>query len=282
MKLFKNLQTKAYSTPIGDVNISNFYNFYRKNFLNKRTSTVEVDNKTTLVEASIKVYGNPDMLWALVFTNNKINPFKLTKQNPTNYLNNTSGLVSFNPLSTNSGFYGAGITFTVPSGSVLTTYAQNSGASWSYSSVGNFNLNGPFAVVERPSSYSLSVTIKESKNNTNGNIVVPGIDDGGTFGFIYKGETYYKLNNNLTNKNTQQYSKTIEKEVTKDKSKEVLTDSGVKNTDPKEFNFMQESQTDYLTVEQNIKSQSKTVGFIVLSDLSSALSRLVVPKYSII
>jgi hypothetical protein len=281
MKLFRNLQTKSYTTPIGNINISNFYNFYRKDFVNKRMSSIEIDNKTTLVEASIKVYSNPDMMWALLFTNNKINPFKLTKQNATNYLNNTSGLVSFNPVTTNSGFYGAGITFTVPSGSVLTTYSENTGASWSYSSIGNFDLNGPFSVVEKPSSYSLSVTIKESKNNTSGNIVTPGTDNGGTFSFIYNGATYYRLNNKATNKNTLQYSKTIEKEVAKNKSKEVVTDSGLKNTDTKEFNFLQESETDYLTVEQNIKAKTKMINFIVLSDLSSSLSKLIVPKYSI-
>lgn len=282
MKLFKNIQTKKYSTPIGELNISNFYNFYRKNFINKNTSSIQIDNKTTLVEAAINIYSDPNMIWGIVFSNNKINPFTLTKTNATNYLNNTSSLVSFNPNAIDSGYYSSGMTFSVPSGSILTNYAENTGASWSYSSVGNFDLNGPFALVDSSSYYSLSVNLKETKNKTNGNMVTANVDDGGTFSFIYKGDTYYKFNNKVTNKNTKEFSKSIVKEISKDKSKEVLAPAGSKNTDSKEFTFMEESKTDYISVEENIKNESKTISFIVLQDFSSSLSSLIVPKYSIL
>ena len=162
MKFFTNLPKRAYSTPIGTINLCDFYSFYNKKLDNKRKITIVIDNQTTLIEASISTFNDPDSLWVFLHSNNKINPFELTKENTTTYITENEVKTSFNPISVSgSGVLPLGITFNPPAGSILTDYiGTTSGNPWQYSYVGTFDLNGSFALVEKSNSYNTSATVK--------------------------------------------------------------------------------------------------------------------------
>jgi len=56
--------------------------------------------------------------------------------------------------------------YTFPKGSIIVPYTTNSGGSYSYSSVGNFNLNGPLSIVESVSYYNNTMIIKDQRGAT--------------------------------------------------------------------------------------------------------------------
>lgn len=275
MKFFKNIPKKTYTTPVGDLSLVNFYAFYKKNLKGKRTTSVNFDNKSTLIEASVQVFDDKDSLWAFLHSNNKINPFKLNKENAVLFLNKNENKITFGALTTNSGTYPSGITLGLPVGSLLIGYTANSGESWSYSSVGNFDLNGPFSIIEKVNSYNRTITVKETKNDVSGNFIYSTANDIRTYRTIYNGDTYYVLNNDLTNKDTGKYKDSIEKEITPDKititdgyftDDEVFVDSG--NT------------TKTVTIEESITTKQNILQVVSPFDLAASLGSLIVPKYS--
>ena len=54
--------------------------------------------KTTLIEASLSTFNDPDSLWVFLHSNSKINPFDLTKENSATYVAENEVKTSFNPL----------------------------------------------------------------------------------------------------------------------------------------------------------------------------------------
>jgi len=285
MKLFSSLPKKDYQTSIGTKKLSNFYSFYKKNLQNKQTSNVKFDKQTTLIEASIQVFDDPDSLWVFLHSNNKINPFKLLADNSTTFIIQNEINTSFNPLTSNTGYYDSGVTFTVPIGTILTTYSGVTGASWSYSSVGNFDLNGPFTIVEKSNSYNLSVTVKPRKNLSNQtDIIIPGTDGSSEteqFVFITKGTTYSALNNTFYNVNTIKYTKGVYSQENSSKTSEIFIPEGgpePSETDPVFFAGGGGTVTTK-TIEENAIQKIKNINVIVPSSVSSSMSSFITPKY---
>lgn len=282
MKFFANLPKKSYTTPIGDLNLANFHAFYKKNLLNKNIVNFNTDSKTTLVEASLQVYDDLDGFWAFLFSNNKINPFFFNKTNPTIYLSYNQTNISFSALSSNTGYYNSGVTFNVPIGSILTEFSSPTGASWMYSSVGNFDLDGAFALVEKLDSYQTKITIKENKNTSGQQLMEPSVNDGATYSFLLKGSTYYSLNNKVTNKNTIKYVESISRTI--DYSKNQTTIFGP--PEPLEegpVTGIVDSGTTVknITVEQEIKATSNELFTVAPVDVPGILLELIVPNYNL-
>jgi len=287
MKLFKNLPKKLYETPIGNVNLSSFYTFYQKNLKNKKTINTKIDKKTNLIEATKHFFDDSDSLWVALHTNNSINPFTFLNENNTLFIKENETKTTFNPFSSNTGYYNPGMTFNVPIGSILTQYSSNTGASWSYSSVGNFDLNGPFTIVERSDSYNKSVTVKPRKNLPGAqDILTPGTDgniEETQFVFINKGSTYFLFNNTFYNKNTIKFTDSFVSQKNKGGTKEINVFAG--SPEPLEESigsFLSASETfeSPTTISEFVETKSKSVTLISPSDLLFSMSSFITPKYS--
>ena len=284
MKFFTNLPKRAYSTPIGTINLCDFYSFYNKKLDNKRQTSVIIDNQTTLIEASLSAFNDPDSLWVFLHSNNKINPFELTKENATTYIAENEVKTSFNPLSVTSGGYiPSGVTFNPPAGSILTEYlGATSGNPWEYSYVGNFSLNGSFALVEKSNSYNTSTTVKPSYKATGEDFIYPSPTPVTNLTFLYSGDTYFPSANNVTANNSIKFTDSTEKQVSSKKDKEIVSKFGGELILDDEHNFLPKSLTgsNDITVNQVITNETKQINVISSLDLPSSLSTLVTPKYS--
>ena len=283
MKFFTNLPKRAYSTPIGTLNLCDFYSFYNKKLDNKRQTTLVIDNQTTLIEASLSTFNDPDSLWVFLHSNSKINPFDLTKENSTTYVAENEVKTSFKPLAVTSGGYvPSGVTFNPPAGSILTEYVgATSGNPWEYSYVGNFDLNGSFALVEQSNSYNTSTTVKPSYLATGEEFIYPSASPVSNLTFLYSGDTYFSIKNNVTANNIIKYTDSIEKQFSSKKDKQIITKGGGTKLDTID-NFLPEAFTgsNEITINQSIISETKQINVISSLDLPSSLSTLVTPKYS--
>ena len=281
MKFFTNLPKRAYSTPIGTINLCDFYSFYNKKLDNKRKITIVIDNQTTLIEASISTFNDPDSLWVFLHSNNKINPFELTKENATTYITENEVKTSFNPISVSgSGVLPLGITFNPPAGSILTDYiGTTSGNPWQYSYVGTFDLNGSFALVEKSNSYNTSATVKPGYGESL--LVYPSLTPITNLTFLYSGDTYFSIANNVTANNNIKYTNSTEKEISLKNDKQIISTRGGEKFNST-TNFVSPSSTgsNNITVSQSITSETKQINVISSLDLPSSLSTLVTPKYS--
>jgi hypothetical protein len=285
MKFFTNLPKRTYSTPIGDINLCDFYSFYNKNLDNKRQINIIIDNQTTLIEASLSAFNDPDSLWVFLHSNNKINPFELTKENATTYIAENEVKTSFNPITvTSTSFSPSGITFNPPAGSILTEYlGSTSGNPWDYSYVGNFNLNGSFALVEKSNSYNTSTTVKPGYLTGDGEspLIYPSPTPVTNLTFLYSGDTYFSTANSVNANNSIKFTDSTEKQVSTKNDKQIFTTRGGEKVDTVS-NFITSSLTgsNNITVNQEITSETKQINVISSLDLPSSLSTLVTPKYS--
>jgi hypothetical protein len=156
MKFFKNLPKTSFASLSGDFIISDFFTYLDVNRNEIDISTVNIDNKTTLIEAAYVVYSDVNSFWAFVAANQTVNPFDLLAPNNTLYAQQNKdriNLILFPDLGDTDG----GVAF--PVGSILTPYVGNTGASYEYGSTGDFDVNGPFAIVEASSFYDDNMII---------------------------------------------------------------------------------------------------------------------------
>lgn len=275
MKLFNKLPKKSYSTPLGDLLISNLHVFFKKDLINKSKTTIEIDNKTTLIEASFKIFEDHDSIWAFLHSNNKINPFTFLIENSNIFKKYNQTKINFTPeVSQAGGDYTTGTQLTMPAGSILVQYSAVTGASWSFSSVGNFDLNGPFALVEFSDSYQTKITVKENKNTTGSDIIYANQDDIDDYSFIVNGSTnYYQYNNVFTNKNTKKYNETTSKIFSIVNDNEIILPGSQSSGEG--FATIQTStisgNTASATIQQDKESKTKTVTVLTPQSLSSSL-----------
>jgi hypothetical protein len=281
MKLFTNLPKKTYSTEIGNISLSSFYSFYNKNIKNQRQSSVTIDNKTTLIEASLSVFNDPDSLWVFLHSNNSINPFKITDSNATNFISENEIKTSFNSYSTTTGYYASGATFNPPAGSILTPYVgATSGKPWEYSYVGNFDLNGGLALVEKSKSFGQTVTVKPSVDSGE-DFIYPSTTPITNLTFIYKGDTYFSIKNNTTANNSIKYTDSVYDQTTSDQTKKTNSPAEATGMADNGSMFVQQQNiTTTTTVQEYVENQTKQINVIASIDLVSSLSSLITPKYS--
>lgn len=161
MKYFKNLPTRTFQSTIGKFIIADFFSYYETSLTAVDTQDYIIDDKSTLIEASQKLYNDNNSMWLFLLANGSMDPFNLTAYNVTLYTKAnqdkiTTALVK-QTLNTS---------VVAPENSIVAPYTAASGNSWSYSSVGNFDLNGAFTIVESVNHKNQQVTLKQQKINT--------------------------------------------------------------------------------------------------------------------
>jgi hypothetical protein len=160
MRYFSTLPQNTFTSTIGNFTIASFFSYYEyeDSLINKVTQ--EVDNKTTLTELSYRVYQDNNSLWLFLLANNITDPYELLSESPALYVQNNQNNISLGiqPYSSPSG------TVVVGAGSILAPFANTYGSPWEYSSIGSWDLDGSFALVDNTDYYNGTVTIKEQKN----------------------------------------------------------------------------------------------------------------------
>ena len=150
------------------------------------------------------VYGDPNSFWAFAAANNTINPFKLLSQNAYIFSENTADKINLILLPGATAVTG-GSAF--PVGSIILPYQGNSGATFLFGSTGEFNLTGPFAIIEQASFYDGNMVIS-SQQNTSQNFIVIGatsehvtvIEKSLTGGYFWAGSYYTGNKKTYSNK----------------------------------------------------------------------------------
>lgn len=155
MKYSANLPKLTYQTSIGSFNITNFFSYYKFNFDATTKQEVELDSKTTLVEAAAKIYNDANSFWLILLANKWLNPFTLFNPNSAifnaeNENKNTTIMVN---RTTGTPYY-------VAPGSIVAPFAATGGNPYDYSYVGNFDLNGDFYLIEDQNFYTKRITVK--------------------------------------------------------------------------------------------------------------------------
>lgn len=162
MNFFSFLPKIEFESTIGTFNISSFFTFYDYDSKKLNLTTKTVDNKTTLTELSQKVYKDNNSIWMFLIANGTTDPFKVLSTNPSLFLQKIKDNISLGlyPESLPTGNY------VNPVGSLLTPYSATGGSAWQYSSVGNFDLNGAFTLIDSTDYFTGKMVIKEQKGGT--------------------------------------------------------------------------------------------------------------------
>lgn len=162
MKYFENLPKTTFDTSIGSFTISDFFTYIDVSKSKFNPSPLDIDSKTTLLEASYTVYNDVNTFWAFLISNNSINPFTLTSTNTSLFVKENQPKTSLEFVQSITG----ATSYVFPVGSIITPYVANTGGSYSYTSVGNFNIDGPFSLIESVSYHNQTMIIKDQRGAT--------------------------------------------------------------------------------------------------------------------
>jgi hypothetical protein len=282
MKYYDNLPKISFESTIGSFSISDFFTYIDPYNITFEKTNVELDDRTTLVEASNRIYDNPDSFWLFVLANNKINPFKISPPNATVFKKNEAGKFSV-------GFAGdlSGTTsYVFPKGSIILQYTANSGNSASFSSVGNFNIEGAFTLIEDEFYSSDSMITKKQKNGTiltegttGGSYVVIYPNDGGSYGIqklLYSSSIVPSTSRTLT-----LFNSTTGKYVNQTKLTGNAPPKGfdAASLEPVLIGSGNTSSTDIATLEDYLNSSSKEIKAFDKSVTGRIKSLFVTAKY---
>ena len=156
MKFFKNLPKINFTSSIGTYSISDFFTYLDVENAPINEGTINIDDKTTLIEASYKFYSDTNTLWAFVAANNVINPFDLLAPNTITFQKNIADKINFTLFDDPEDVTGG---IALPMGSIILPSIGNTGPSYGYGFTGNYNLYGALAVVEESSFYDGNMVI---------------------------------------------------------------------------------------------------------------------------
>lgn len=227
MKYFENLPKTTFTSTIGDFSVSDFFTYVDTSDSYLPTDTITIDSKTTLMEAAHNVYQDPNSFWIFVVANKTINPFTLLSVNNNIFISENENKVDLKLAGNTAGTTG----FVFPKGSIIVPYTSNTGSSASYSSIGNFNLDGPLSLIESVSYYSGDMIIKDQLGATF-QFILPNGTTGSQMVVLYpiKGGTY-GIQTSLYPYNTK---KAIEKTIEIDVSDvEKIEEFSISDTKPR-------------------------------------------------
>jgi hypothetical protein len=279
MKYFENLPKKSFASTIGNFNISSFFTYIDADAVGLPTDQVLVDSKTTLLEASFKVYQDPNNFWAFLLAAKKINPFELLSNNTILFTKTNENKINFAAVQDVSGT--TGIAF--PKGSIIAPYVANTGSCSSYGSTGNFDLNGPISIIESVSFYDGNMVIKDQKGATY-SFLTPTGSTGQQLTIVYPTSTGYAVYNNAYVSNKQKYLDTTVQLKKPEDGKIIFknTYSSNKTTDEKkpEPVPVQPTETIPVTVTKFIEDKSKNVLCFLPSEIGTLKTQFITVKYS--
>ena len=275
MKYFDQLPKRNFETTNGTYSISDFFSYYKFNFDLVSKKEFEFDSKTTLVEAASKLYEDPNSFWLLLLANNWINPFTLLEDNSTefNKKNQDKYVTTLGLHIGTTGFY-------MLPGSIVLPRVEVSGNSYDYSSVGNFDLDGPVFIVEDQDSYTKKVTIKPTVIGMSGYNMFDGIEQQ----YIdYKSSTGYIVSTtaNIESKSQQKYLQADEV-IQYATVSNVISFRNMATADiPPSYNpIAGQPPTTQYTKEEAVVIVNKKINTFVPSELSKVMRNLITVKYT--
>lgn len=277
MKYFENLPTTTFESSIGAFDICDFFTYIDNSAIPFETSDINVDNKSTLLEASYNVYKDPNSFWTFLLANKQINPFTLLAINVNIFVQQNEDKINMLAVGNTAGT----TAYTFPKGSIVLPYTSNTGGSYSYSSVGNFNLDGPLTLIESVSFYNGQMIIKNQVGSTYSFIQAFGSTgqqltivypiDGGTYG----------IRTLLYPYDTKPATKTVVKTtVTKEGLSEEsgpIYSAGSYSEESVNTGLCGGSQ---ITAITTVEINSKNIKSYMPSDLSSLKSYFITAKYT--
>ncbi len=280
MKFFSSLPKINFESTIGTFKISSFFSYYEYDSKKVLLSKVTVDNKTTLTELSNKIYNDGDSMWLFLLANKTTDPFDLLNVNPAIYKTKVKDEITLglNPeLSPTTSYL-------VTEGSIFTPYSATGGSAWQYSSVGNFDLNGPFTLVDTTEYFTEKMTIK---GQTGGNgssfiFVDAAVDDviaieNEDSGFT-SDDSIYQTKNKTTRLNeivqiTQSGSNTI----SPDESQVTAIAVAAPTPDP---SYQNTGATFAVTDYQSVLNKNKDINVITPQFISTIIKNLKTLSYT--
>lgn len=160
MNYSSSLPKISFESTIGSFSIVSFFSFYEYDKSQFETTTITVDNKSTLTELSQRIYKDNNSMWLFMISNNNIDPFKILAENPSIYSDKTKDNITLGLKDPNA----TGATnYINPVGTLLVPFSGTGGSPWEYSYIGNFDLDGPFSIIESTNYYTGKMTIKPQK-----------------------------------------------------------------------------------------------------------------------
>lgn len=282
MKFFKNLPKTNFNSSIGNYIISDFFTYLDVEHAPINEGTINIDDKTTLIEASYKFYNDTNTLWAFVAANNVINPFDLLAPNTISYQKSIAGKINLTLFDDPDDVTG-GIAF--PVGSILLPSIGSTGPSYSYGYTGDYNLNGAFAIVEESSFYDGNMVIGSQVGgnpfivvgaSTEKVIAIQKNIDGS---FTHKAGWYTGNKSSFGDKVVKIVESTDGKIISKGAvSSKVTIDNLLPKSPP--IKGATATATTTFTVKQTIDDRSKIIQAYTPSELGLIQSSFVTTKYN--
>jgi hypothetical protein len=279
MKYFENLPKKSFTSTIGTFEISDFFTYIDSDSISLPSDTVNIDSKTTLLEAAYNIYQDANSFWTFMLANKKINPFDLLQPNTIIFKQNNEEKINFLLYFDQAG--NSGIAF--PQGSVIVPYTENSGYSAEWSSVGNFDLYGPLAVIESTSFYDGNMVIKGQKGST-GDFVSPDGPTGDRLCVIYPSATGYQIQKSVYTGIKKKYLSKINQIKKPEDGKLIFKDkfSSFVTVDEKQPISVpvEPTQTKEISVIETIENKSKNIFAYPPNELGTLQASFITVKYN--
>lgn len=252
MKYFLNLPQTNFESTIGSFSICNFFTYIDVSNASIKSTTIDIDSKTTLLEAANSVYQDVNSFWMFVLANNTVNPFILLSTDPSLFTKENEAKTNLQLTADLSGT----TAFIFPQGSLILPYVSNTGSSYSYSSVGNFDLNGPLSLIEHAYYSNDTMIIKDQRGATYSFI----LQDGAT------GSPVVIIS--PTPGGTYSIQKQFYPTKTKSAIKEVIT------LEVAEVGYIEELVTPSTSPKEKIKSSSKTTPVVLSGSTATETTAL--------
>lgn len=279
MKYFENLPKKSFNSTIGTFTISSFFTYIDSDSLKLSSDDVNLDTKTTLLEAAYNIYEDANTFWTFLLSNNYINPFDLVEENTELFRQKNEEKINFvlygNVTATTSQIF--------PKGSIIVPFIGNTGNSASWSSVGNFDLNGPLALMDETFYYDGNMVIKGQKGSTADFIKIDGITGTRYCVITPSGSSYTISKNNYIDKKVKYLNKI--QEIRRPETGEVIIKG--KNSSFNTIDKLQPKQNEVvpteeqeLTVSKKIDIVSKNIKTFRQSELGALRTKFITLKYS--
>lgn len=279
MKYFENLPKKSFNSTIGTFTVSNFFTYIDSDSLKLASDDVIIDTKTTLLEAAYNIYQDANTFWTFLLSNNYTNPFDLVEENTEIFKQKNEKKIDFilygNISATTSQIF--------PKGSIIVPFIGNTGSSASWSSVGNFDLNGPLALMDEIFYYDGNMVIKDQKGSTADFIKVDGITGTRYCVIAPNGASYSISKNNYIDKKVKYLDKVLEiktpesgETIFKGKNASFNT---IDKLQPKQ-NKVVPTEEQEITVSEKNNIISKNIKAFRQSELGTLRTKFITLKYS--
>lgn len=277
MKYFDSLPSTKFESSIGTFNISDFFFYIDNSAIPFETSKITIDDKSTLLEASYNVYKDVNSFWSFLLANKKINPFTLLALNVNLYLDSVDNQVNLKIVGNTAG----STAYVFPKGSIVLPYTANTGGSYAYSSVGNFNLDGAFSLIESAFYFDNRMVLKDQKGATY-SFIQPYGSTGQQLTVIYptSGGTY-AIQTLLYPYDTKPESQSVVSKY--EKQNNQIAGVELLEEGPASSFFLESTGTTgtiSVTALETVENKPKTIAAYLPSDLSTIKTYFVSAKYN--